>query len=107
MEQKVMHADEAYGSDDGMPDILDPPAIRAAMPILRHLDPDGRLLSSMIADPVPLGVYKTVDHLMDHLLRLIRWKIVSVKFIEDELEGDDHRLSLTDLGRATLRLNGG
>ena len=107
MEQKVAQADGPYGADDGMPDILDPPAIRAALPILRHLEPDGVLLSSMIADPVPLGVYKTVDHLMGHLLRLIRWKIVSVKFIEDELEGDDHRLSLTDLGRATLRLNGG
>ena len=77
------------------------------MPILRHLDPGGGLLSSMVADPSLCDAYGSMERFTRHLFRLIYWNMVEVKFIEDELEGDDHRLSITDLGKTTLRLHGG
>ena len=105
MEQRATLADVAC--DAGVSDPLDPPTIHTVLPILRHLDADGTLLSSMIYDPSLCDAYGSMDRFIRNLFRLIYWNMVEVKFIEDELEGDDHRLSMTDLGKATLRLHGG
>ena len=107
MEQRATLADVAGSADTSVLDPDDTPTIQTALPLMRHLNPDGGLLSSMIADSTLCDAYGNMDRFIRHLFRLIYWNMVEVKFIEDELEGDDHRLSLTDLGKTTLRLNGG
>ena len=107
MEQRATLADVAGSTDTRVLDPDDTPTIQTALPLMRHLNPDGGLLSSMIADSALCDAYGNMDRFIRHLFRLIYWNMVEVKFIEDELEGDDHRLSLTDLGKTTLRLNGG
>lgn len=107
MEQRATLEDVTRDADAGVPDLSDAPTIQTALPLLRHLNPDGGLLSSMVADSSLCDAYGNMDRFVRHLFRLIYWNMVEVKFIEDELEGDDHRLSLTDLGKTTLRLNGG
>ena len=112
MGQRTTLADAACNADPCVlnpcaPDPDDTPTIQTALPLMRSLNPDGGLLSSMIADPALYDAYGSMDRFIRHLFRLIYWNMVEVKFMEDELEGDDHRLTLTDLGKTTLRLNGG
>lgn len=43
---------------------------------------------------------------MSHMFRLNYRGMAEIKFIEDELEGDDHQVTVTDMGETTVRLNG-
>ena len=94
------------GEDGPESDGFEPPTLRDALPLLRHISPDGGMLSEMIADACLFGNYKSLDHFMSHMFKLSYWGMVEIKFIEDELEGDDHQVTVTDIGKTTVRLNG-
>lgn len=106
MAQEAALADGPRGADGMEPVDFEPPTLRDALPLLRHISPDGGMLSEMIADADLFGNYKSLDHFMSHMLKLNYWGMVEIKFIEDELEGDDHRVTVTDIGKTTVRLNG-
>lgn len=82
------------------------PTLRTAPPILKYLSTSDGLLSTLINDPLLLKTYRARANLEGHLFKLMYWKMVQVKFEEDFIEGDDHRLTLTDLGKVMLRTNG-
>ena len=80
--------------------------LRTAMPLLGQLYPDERMMSSLIDDPVLYKIYPNLDNIMGHLFMLVGWGMVEIKYVEDIIEGDDHRLIVTRLGKAALELNG-
>lgn len=106
MAQETALKDVDHGADLADSADFDPPSLREALPLLRRISPDGGMLSEMIADDGLFGNYKSLDHFISHMLKLSDWGMVEIKFIEDELEGDDHRVTVTDIGKTTVRLNG-
>lgn len=106
MAQAIALRDRVRGEGGPESDGFEPPSLRDALPLLRHIGPDGGMLSEMIADAGLFGNYKSLDQFMSHMFRLNYRGMAEIKFIEDELEGDDHQVTVTDMGKTTVRLNG-
>ena len=107
VEQTVASKAEAGATEGRAPEPHARVTLRTAMPLLGQLYPDERMMSSLIDDPVLYKIYPNLNNIMAHLFRLVYWKMVEIKYVEDiDDGGDDHRLIVTRLGKAALELNG-
>ena len=97
------------GNDTGTRDVAMPsdygPLYNS--PVLKFIATRECMLSSLIASPDLLKVYNTVDAIMAELYRLMYWDMVSTKYVDDLIEGDDYHLFSTNMGKAALRISGG
>ena len=106
VEQTVASKAEAGATEGRAPEPHARVTLRTAMPLLGQLYPDERMLSSLIDDPVLYKIYPNLDNIVGHLFMLAGWGMVEIKYVEDIIEGDDHRLIVTEFGKAALRFNG-
>ena len=106
VEQTVASKAEAGATEGRAPEPHARVTLRTAMPLLGQLYPDERMMSSLIDDPVLYKIYPNLDNIMGHLFMLVGWGMVEIKYVEDMNGGDDHRLIVTEFGKAALRFNG-